>query len=251
MCGVVNHVCVSIDSHGPSATPLLATQRPSCKRGKWAKGTACLRPAPCGLFPLFHFARRALASDIHHVFSCPKALGPWAGIPQQLLVCMCTWWWWPCVCAWHAISRMWVLKSTIWALRRVVPAVCGAAWCCGLRSSRPAAVTTGVGATKHSPLPHNSAATTARYGGTRWCCEACTRLCCEIGACCQIGMRWCRVVRDALRLHTMMLPGGHETVLRDLAEMVLWHQCCNERGVGRNLQRHTDHTRTAHTDTKR
>ena len=29
----------------------------------------------------------AFASDMHRMCSCPKAVGPWVGVPQQLLVC--------------------------------------------------------------------------------------------------------------------------------------------------------------------
>ena len=64
---------------------------------------------------------------MHRVCSCPKALGLWAAAPQQLLGACAHGG--PLVCAWHAISGVWVLlKSIVWAwLSAVVPVVCGAA----------------------------------------------------------------------------------------------------------------------------
>ena len=90
-----------------------------------AGGTACFAfVAMWGLSTICFvgtLASNTVTTCMHRVCSCPKALGLWAAAPQQLLGACAHGG--PLVCAWHAISGVWVLlKSIIWAwLGAVVP----------------------------------------------------------------------------------------------------------------------------------
>ena len=52
-----------------------------------ANGACAAQPvcSPMQRHPTHSFVGRALASGMHHMCSCPKAVGPWVGMPPQLL----------------------------------------------------------------------------------------------------------------------------------------------------------------------
>ena len=79
---VINHVCASM-GNGSSALP----PHPKAAMVQVANGACAAQPvcSPMQRHPTHSFVGRALASGMHHMCSCPKAVGPWVGMPPQLL----------------------------------------------------------------------------------------------------------------------------------------------------------------------
>ena len=93
---VINHVCASM-GNGSSALP----PHPKAAMVQVANGACAAQPvcSPMQRHPTHSFVGRALASGMHHMCSCPKAVGPWVGMPHN--------------CYMHLAKMVWVLRSTI------------------------------------------------------------------------------------------------------------------------------------------
>ena len=185
------------------------------------RGTASLQPYAKAL--THAFVGHALPSHMHHMCSCPKAVGPWVGMPPQLLhalnfgkngilYCHATVLRGQC----EMVARDGVVRPATRSVRAARSARDDTA-----RPVRDAARSVQDGATRSA---RDGAARSMQDGYTRSVRDGAARSvqmvegqyvrscdigtngtrCCEIGAkCCEIGTRccgdWCEMVRDSTR----------------------------------------------------